>query len=374
MIFANHQSRLWSATKFKLASLLKSDWPVLPSFVTFILIVISCLSGWRHTWLADATGLLSVFVITQSTRSGIQKFDFSNNPSWRWPLLLIAAYLALSAGVGLQKLLWPPRQTPHPDWLLPVVAFGFVLFNLLPKEINQEASRRADLALADEQLKHRLERQILESRLAALQGQIEPHFLYNTLANTRALIRQDANSAEIMLNHLISYLRAAMPDLRANTTTLKQELKRAQAYLDIIKIRMGDRLQFSVTASAEAQRCLIPPLAVMTLVENAIKHGIEPQVGGGRLSISAFYESDQLVVEVTDDGAGFQSEMGDGIGLINLQERLLALFGAQAELSINDNRAVNPCTGNNIDSIKQKISATGVTARFTIPATTTRLS
>ncbi|WP_394780117.1 sensor histidine kinase [Undibacterium sp.] len=233
-----------------------------------------------------------------------------------------------------QQAFWPTSQLQHPAWMLPVVLAGFIAILHVPEEINAEVKRRADLALAQEQARHQAERRILEARLAALQGQIEPHFLYNTLANARALIRQDAVAAESMLNHLIAYLRAAMPDLRTNTTSLGQELQRAQAFLEIIKMRMAERLDFHISATPEALACTIPPLAVMTLVENAIKHGLEPQVRGGSLHIHAACVDGRLVVDVADDGQGFQSETGGGIGLLNLQERLHAMFGLGAELRL----------------------------------------
>ena len=178
---------------------------------------------------------------------------------------------------------------------------------------------------------------MLEARLAALQGQIEPHFLYNTLANVRALVRSDAAAGEAMLNHLIAYLRAAMPDLRVATTTLGQELDRAAAYLGIMRIRLGERLSFSIDCAPSARACAIAPLAVMTLVENAIKHGIESRPQGGTVSIAARRNDGALTIEVIDDGNGFKSESGEGVGLINLQARLCALFGSGAQLSVQAN-------------------------------------
>ena len=169
-------------------------------------------------------------------------------------------------------------------------------------------------------------RQLLEARLAALQGQIEPHFLYNTLANARALIRQDASAAEQLLHHLNQFLRSAMPDLRAQSTSLGQELERARAYLDIIRMRMGERLRFDIAASEEALACQIPPLSVMTLIENAIQHGIEPRVEGGSVRVTA--------VCAVVFHAEFQAELGDGVGLVNLQERLAAMYDDAAELRL----------------------------------------
>ncbi|MFZ6843572.1 sensor histidine kinase [Undibacterium sp. RuTC16W] len=315
----------------------ENAWPVLPGLLVLIAISASQLLRWRATWLADLIALLTVFSITQIIWVSVGKLRWAQwtvRPAWRWLVLCTGILIAITAAVGLQRIFWPAGQMRHPDWLVPAMGLIFVLFHLAPAEMNLEAARRARLVLDAEQARHRIERQLLESRLAALQGQIEPHFLYNTLANTRALIKQDAHAAETMLNHLIAYLRAAMPDLRANTAVLDQELQRAHAYLDILKLRLGDRLQFQIEASEQARACLIPPLAVMTLVENAIKHGIEPQVNGGNVRITARCEQAILSIAVHDDGAGFKNEMGNGIGLLNVQERLQALFGTTAELSM----------------------------------------
>jgi len=330
MIFDKQSERLQPA-----GARVSSGLPIWPALGIFLLAAACLASGRYYAWSADLLGLLIAISITQTAAVILQKLPFTIHSSGRWFLLAMVAILAMLAAVYLQQIFWPVTQTRHPQWLLPLATAIFILWSVLPEEIDIEAARRAAWALKIEQEKHNTERRILEARLAALQGQIEPHFLYNTLANARALIRQDAEAAETCLQHLIAYLRAAMPDLRANTTTLGQELERAQAYLEIIKIRFGERLHFHVDAAPQTRACLVPPLAVMTLVENAIKHGIEPQVNGGNLTVRAVCEGAQLAVEVIDDGVGFRAEMGGGIGLVNLQERLQALFGPQAELSLN---------------------------------------
>lgn len=330
MMFQNQAAAVSHAKK----NSLKPDWPALPLMVASGLILWRVLHGEIAAWSADIAALLVAFSIAKISQNVAAHSLFLAHSSARWVTLFLGFVLAVTLGLVAHKFLWPHLVVPHPSWLIPCVLLCFISAAILPGAFNAEVARKADETLRAEEIKHRVERQLLEARLAALQGQIEPHFLYNTLANARALIRQDAVAAETMLNHLIAYLRAAMPDLRSPTTTLGQELDRAEAYLQIMQIRLGERLRFSIAASEEARNCMIPPLGVMTLVENAIKHAIEPMRAGGILEIFAACDSGNLTVNVIDNGAGFQAEGGDGIGLINLQQRMQAFFGETAELSL----------------------------------------
>ncbi len=182
-----------------------------------------------------------------------------------------------------------------------------------------------------------LEREVLASRLSVLQAQIEPHFLYNTLANVQVLTRKDPAAAEQMLTHLIDYLRSAMPAMRSTRSTLGREFQLAQAFLSIMQFRMGERLAFSVDAPADLLACEFPPTVVGTLLENAIKHGLEPARTGGRIDLTAWREGTQLVVQVADTGIGFSDSSGSGVGLANARERLRMLYGPQAELDLSLN-------------------------------------
>jgi signal transduction histidine kinase len=312
----------------------RMQWPLWPLLATAALAAACFGFGLSRNWAADLLALLVILSGIELASAALERSPLQYHPRWRWSLLGLAVLVLVMLGTYAQTRCWPIGPKPHPVWLIPFAGLGFALLRLLPQELNAEAMRRSRAVLAAEQARHRSERQLLELRLAALQGQIEPHFLYNTLANARALIGQDAAAAETMLNHLIAYLRAAVPDLRANATSVAQELDRASAYLDIMKIRLGERLTFDIDASHAARDCQIPPLAIMTLIENAIEHGIEPQVGGGRVAVHASCDDARLTLSVSDNGAGFQASMGDGIGLVNLQERLDTLFGSQAELRV----------------------------------------
>ena len=183
-----------------------------------------------------------------------------------------------------------------------------------------------------------LERELLASRLAVLQAQIEPHFLYNTLANVQALTRKDPAGAEQMLAHLIDYLRSAMPAMRGHRSTLGREMSLARAYLSIMQFRMGERLSFTVDTPADLVHCTFPPTIIGTLIENAIKHGVEPARAGGRIDVAARTDGARLHIEVADTGIGFSASAGSGVGLANARERLSVLYGDAAELDLTLNQ------------------------------------
>jgi hypothetical protein len=181
-----------------------------------------------------------------------------------------------------------------------------------------------------------LERLALDAQLRSLQAQIEPHFLFNTLANVVSLIDAAPDKARGMLERLIDLLRASLVASRGDRTTLGQELALVTAYLGILRIRMGERLSYSIDVPAELAGARLPPLALQPLVENSIKHGIEPKVGGGRVALTARRVADAIEIEVADDGEGFPTGAAAGVGLANLRERLAAAYGQRAQLTIEN--------------------------------------
>jgi uncharacterized protein YndB with AHSA1/START domain len=179
---------------------------------------------------------------------------------------------------------------------------------------------------------------VVEARLMALQAQVEPHFLYNTLANVQALCEADPPLASKMVEHLIQYLRAALPKMRETSSTVGQEMDLVRAYLNILKIRMGARLEFSIDMPDDVAKLPFPPLMLPSLIENAIKHGLEPQREGGRIDITARRENGTVTIEVKDTGRGFGTgTSGGGVGLANIRERLAGLYGEQAALVMAEN-------------------------------------
>ncbi|MGE5617004.1 MAG: sensor histidine kinase, partial [Bacillota bacterium] len=170
-----------------------------------------------------------------------------------------------------------------------------------------------------------------------LQAQVEPHFLFNTLAHVKSLYRRDPERGRRMLDRFLDYLAAALPRVRQATTTLAEELELARAYLDIHQLRIGGRLAFAIEVPQEIASLRFPPLMLLTLVENAIKHGIAPQTEGGMIVIRARADDSVLRIEVRDTGAGLREVAGAGMGLANVRARLVALFGAGARVVIEPN-------------------------------------
>ncbi len=179
-----------------------------------------------------------------------------------------------------------------------------------------------------------------EAQLRLLQGQIEPHFLFNTLANVQSLIDYDAPRAKQMLEAFTDYLRASLGQLRDGNSTLGSELDMAQSYLQLLQIRMNERLSFRIEASGEARAAVLPPLLLQPLIENAIHHGLEPKVEGGRIVIRAKVLNDRLELQVDDDGLGLDAprrpgrRAGAGLALGNIRARLQSLYPHNASLQL----------------------------------------
>jgi sensor histidine kinase YesM len=201
---------------------------------------------------------------------------------------------------------------------------------------SRAARADADIAKA-EAARYELEKQVLESRLKLMQAQIEPHFLFNTLANVQHLTESNPPLASKTLQSLITYLRAALPEMREGSSTLGREMTMAIAYLDIQKVRMGTRLQVSVDMPAPLARTAFPPMMLLTLIENAIKHGLDPAPDGGQIVITAKLTDAMLEVSVADTGRGLSMAKSIGVGLTNIRERLATLYGKAANLQLTEN-------------------------------------
>ena len=179
-----------------------------------------------------------------------------------------------------------------------------------------------------------LEAQRVEAHLSALQAQIEPHFLFNTLANVKRLYETAPQRGREMLGSLIAYLRAALPSMRETGSTLGRELELVQSFLTILQMRMGDRLTFEIRAEDGLDGARLPPMVLPTLVENAIKHGLSPLPEGGHIAVIARRDGGSLEVQVRDTGAGFTASGGAGVGLANTRARLAALYGTRSSLQL----------------------------------------
>jgi signal transduction histidine kinase len=182
------------------------------------------------------------------------------------------------------------------------------------------------------------DKELAVAKLNLLHAQVEPHFLYNTLASAQLLTRSDPAKADRMLGNLITYLRRSVPRAEEAMSTLGEEVERAQAYLEILRIRMGDRLNVQIQMPEELKHAPVPAMMVQTLVENAVKHGLEPVPGGGTVWIIARPADGKVAITVADDGRGFSEDGGGtGIGLKNVRERLKLAYGDAASFSIGAN-------------------------------------
>jgi len=182
------------------------------------------------------------------------------------------------------------------------------------------------------------EKMVIESHLKLLQAQIEPHFLFNTLTSIVSLDDTDPQSAETMEMNFIQYLKATLVKTRASVTTIEHEIEVIRAYLDIFKIRMGNRLNYKIDISDEIRAIPFPSMLIQPIVENAIKHGIEPKIEGGEITIKAAKEGGLLHWEISDTGMGISEEAGLGIGLSNIIERIESLYGNEGKIIMEENK------------------------------------
>jgi len=176
-----------------------------------------------------------------------------------------------------------------------------------------------------------------QAHLALLQAQIEPHFLFNTLANIHSLIKEDPGAASVVLEQLNTYLRTSLRRTREPTSTVGEELELVEALLGIAAMRLGRRLEYSIAAEPEVRAAPLPPLLLQPLVENAVRHGIEPAVGGGRISVEVIRRNGDLEMIVTDTGVGLDVNAPGGVGLSNIRARLESLYGVAGKLEFYAN-------------------------------------
>lgn len=200
------------------------------------------------------------------------------------------------------------------------------------------------------------QREAAENQLRLLESQLEPHMLFNTLANLRVLIGSDPPRAQAMLDQLIAFLRATLAASRSGTHTLAAEFARLADYLALMQVRMGDRLRYDFDLPPQLAEAAVPPLLLQPLVENSIKHGLEARVTGGRISVGAAREGAQLVLRVRDTGAGPGEAAVEGtqFGLAQVRARLAALHGAAASLTLE---ALNDAEGGTLATLRLPFTA-----------------
>ncbi|MET0937239.1 MAG: histidine kinase [Luteibacter sp.] len=249
----------------------------------------------------------------------------------------VSATITPSDGSSSVMFVCEPDSNAWADWFNPDGGASLEYVETLVRALTQRLAERRNRERADVR-QTTMEKELTAAQLGLLQAQVEPHFLYNTLASAQELVRTDPARADRMLGYLIDYLRRSLPRTDGSLSTLGQELERSTAWLEIMKFRMGDRLAVHTDVATGMLETPMPSMMLQTLVENAIKHGLEPKPGGGGVWIRATEEGGALSLTVADNGMGFRSEgAGTGIGLKNLRERLRLTYGATASFVIANN-------------------------------------
>jgi signal transduction histidine kinase len=278
-------------------------------------------------------------------------------PRWlaRWFAQLLAVAVAVPIGAVLAYFVTTggdPQFASNPlrrTGLLMLIVFGVLFGTWLAfgALLRQREAAAQQQALQFQLERSELERQALDARLRLVQAQVQPHFLFNTLANVRALVNTGSPQAPRVLDSLIAYLRAAVPRLGQTSTTLEQELQLVNAYLELMQMRMPDRLQYTVHAEPETLALRCPPMTLLTLVENAVHHGIDPSELGGRIEVDVELRDGRCRARVLDNGVGLPADPGPragapasrnaglGTGLAMLRERLQLAFGGDARLRLS---------------------------------------
>jgi signal transduction histidine kinase len=271
-------------------------------------------------------------------------------PAMRIARLLLTACCAL-IGMAVTDAILGGRSTfdvlLHADALARFLPGAIVVALLMAATLaagERRVAREIEAARQQEQIAEAA-RLLAEAKLRTLQAQIEPHFLYNTLANVVSLIGSDPARARHMLERLIDFLRASLSASRAEHATLGAEIDLARAYLDLLTVRMGARLRYRIDVDDACRAAPVAPMLIQPLVENAVMHGIEPKVNGGTIVVRARRTDTGLCVEVADDGVGLLAAAprpGGGVGLSNLRERLRSLHGGAqtntAQLQLLENQ------------------------------------
>ncbi len=201
----------------------------------------------------------------------------------------------------------------------------------------EQLAATAQLAQEERLMRLSSEKLALEASLQRLQAQVEPHFLFNTLSTIVSLMERDPARAKTMQLDLIRYLRTTLSRTQAAETTLGQEVDLIRAYVNLFSIRMEERLQYAIEVPEALHPLPLPPMLLQPIVENALLHGLEPKISGGRIRIRAARQQGQLVITVSDTGRGLDRQKGPGVGLTNVRERLARLYGNGGRLTITEN-------------------------------------
>jgi hypothetical protein len=308
----------------------KTQWPTLDDLVSTMLV-------------ANSIGYVMHAMFLVTNRLGVDRWARSLGPVFTAAYYTVLSTIGVIGGFAIVALAFDPgalRWMFQPRWLATMgITSGIISTILAAIFFARERQARAVAELERERLRtERIEREAALANLRALQAQIEPHFLFNTLANVASLIDPDPATARRMLESFIRFLRASLAATRSEKTTLAAEVELITAFLQVLQVRMGGRLRFRIEMAPELASFELPPMLLQPVVENAIKHGLEPKVEGGEIVVRMSLAGRDAVVEIADTGVGFQSTTRGGVGLSNLRDRLKLLYGERAALTIGENQ------------------------------------
>ncbi len=301
--------------------------------------------GWTSGWWSAVVRFMGVGLIAMMVFSLFEQWP-KRLPPWlpRW-LLQVVAVAACVPFVTSIMWIWSTQPGAPPFWEVKermegygtLTGFGVFMspWVALGALVRQKEALAREQALALDLARSEADRLALDARLNLLQAQVAPHFLFNTLANIQALVEAGSPKAPDVLRSLVAYLRAAVPRLQDPVTTVGQEVELVRAYLELMRMRLPDRLTFELNIEDTARNLRCPPMTLLTLVENAVRHGIDPAEEGGSIVVDVRVTEGRCWIRVADSGAGLQaSGRGLGTGLAALRERLALVFGDAASLRI----------------------------------------
>ena len=310
--------------------------------------------GWQSGFVSLFLRVLSMSLVATVAFGVFERWP-ARLPRWvgRWVLQVLAVaatipFSTLAIYVFLAKTgapaFWRGGEYLSGWGTLTVTGLLFAPWVAMAALMRQRDEAIRAQAQAFERERGELARAALDARLRLLQAQVAPHFLFNTLANVQALVDAGSAQAGPVLRSLVAYLRAAVPRLDEAAVSVEREVELARAYLALMQLRMPDRLQYAVEVDPATLPLRCPPMTLLTLVENAVRHGIDPAEDGGVITIRLRREGEICRLQVDDTGLGFGSA-GDGLssGLSSLRERLQLAFGEAASLRLTENTPRGVC-------------------------------
>lgn len=331
----------WTDTKFSIQHIIKN--------LLFTILFNFIIAGFLYTTDFFHAPFVSILIISQSIGISICltigfSFRLFKPKDNRIQLLVLLSAIVLGTVTGLVIGVFLSGQDTINTFsivsylfksIVLGLFFGLIISNFF---ISRHKLSYAASKIQEERLKRMTtEKQAAETQLKLLQAQIEPHFLFNTLSTIISLLETDVAKGKTMLLDLTHYLRAALDKSRSSRSTLGQEIKLIQAYVQIHAIRMGERLTVDIHLPENLKTIPFPPMLIQPLVENALKHGLDPLIDGGSLTISACKIDDLVQIRISDTGKGLSKTSGKGVGLANIQQRLESIYGDNGRLVLQEN-------------------------------------